>query len=242
MSREALILLRIAIATMEQQVADKIKQQLIEFALQIDCEIDMIEIGNNFSALENKIKNIDIAIMDYAFLNRNKAYLGKIYKCNTDCLSVPLGTPEGVICTFLALRPGGHLRSADEKLELHRLCSIIVKQLKEDFKVLQFATKKGLYAISINSILYCQSDLKYITLITEDGRKCSKVGKLDDLSDKLPQSFVRVHQSYIVNSKHVCGIDKNSHELLLYGDIRIPFSRAYQTFVMQLFQNGMFGC
>jgi DNA-binding LytR/AlgR family response regulator len=241
LSKEALTLIRIAVATVEQQVTDRIKQQLIEYAVQNDCEIDIAEIGDNFSALESRIKNLDLAIMDYKFLNRNKASLAKLYKHNPDCLSIPLGMPEGIICAYLALRPGGHLRSADEKLELYRICNICAKQLNEDHKVLQFATKKGLYAISLRSILYCQSDLKYITLITDDGMKCSKLGKLDDLSDKLPRNFVRVHQSFIVNFQQVCGMDKSSHELLLNGDIRIPFSRAYQTFVMQLFQNGIFG-
>lgn len=233
------VLLRIAVAAETADKMEIIEHQLISFALQTETEIDIADVGMDFAAFEAQIDKYDMAILGYGFLEKNKDALWGVYKKNPDCFSVLLGMPESSVCRYLALRPGGHIGSLERKeksSELFRLCSFCTEQLRQNNRILQIVTRKGIYAVSVDSVLYCQSDLKYVMLLTEDGNCYRKLGKLDELKRELPADFTRVHQSFLVNNRKVCGIDKSTHELILEGGLRIPYSRAYRSAVEQMFQ------
>ncbi len=231
-------LIRVAAALCEEDIQRLLEDQLIRFAVRTGIEIDCAKIGMDFASLEAGFRQYDLCVMDFPFLEANRKMLEKLYQKNPDCLPVALGAPAERLCRYLALRPGGYLRRedlADGQEELARLCLACAQRISDGGGVLQFATRQGIAAVSLRSVLYCQSDLKYVVVVSEDGTRLRRPGKLNDLAALLPGGFVRVHQSFLVNRDRVRAVRRDTHELLLDQDIHIPYSRAYHETVMQLF-------
>ena len=81
-----------------------------------------------------------------------------------------------------------------------------------------------LHKIAAEDILYIESDSEYVRYHLESGKKIMANQSLSKLIAKLPDSFLQVHRSYIVNGEKVTGL--KGRELLL-GEIKIPVSDTY---------------
>lgn len=238
--KEKSVLIRVAIAVSEKKTENELIDQLTVYSIQTNHEVEFTKLKMDYDSLQKNICKFDIAVLDFIFLDSNKDKLLFLYESNPKCLFILLGHQKSRVCDFLDLRPGGYidLLREDDSSEyiLSRICSQIVKQIQNSSEILQFATKKGIYSISVKDILYCQSDLKYIVIMTKDGKGFRKIGKLTEIIQQLPQNFIRIHQSYLINSFSICGCDKSNHEVILEGDNRIPYSKAYHDVVNQMFQ------
>lgn len=230
------LLMRVAIAVVDSGQEDTILELLTRVAIVDDYEMDVALYKRDFGSLLKTFINIDIAFLGYGFLSENIRQIKDLYKANPHCLIVLVGSPDKDVCNYLSLRPGGHLKKDIVYEELQNLCDETVKSLESASWVIQISTRQGCYAISADSILYCQSDLKYVELVTEEGKRYRKLGKLNDLKKKLSKDFVRVHQSYIVNFTKVIKYDKSAKLLILSEGTHIPVSRAYIGSVLDQFQ------
>ena len=78
---------------------------------------------------------------------------------------------------------------------------------------------KTLHKLTLNEILYIESDRNYITVVTET-QKLSYIDALKNWHSKLPENqFFQVHKSFIVNRKFV---DKISGNILFIKENKIP--------------------
>ena len=201
-----------------------------------DVEVD-IGFYSTVELLLDAYKNLDIVFFPYAVLEKELGHLHKFYRCNSDCIAIPVGKPDGLICRYLAIRPGGHLRSYDDIEAVQNLYKLCVKEASECTQVFRFTTRQGAYAINIREIVYCQSNQKYIQIETISGTTFKKIGKLVSLADSLPD-FWRIHQSYLVNPMYAIGLEKSETgwDLCLTGGLRLPVSRAYRGETEERFQ------
>ncbi|MFD1614502.1 LytR/AlgR family response regulator transcription factor [Gelatiniphilus marinus] len=84
---------------------------------------------------------------------------------------------------------------------------------------------KTLHKLTLNTILYIESDRNYITVVTET-QKLSYIDALKNWHSKLPENqFFQVHKSFIINRKFV---DKISGNTLFIKDHKIPIGRTYK--------------
>jgi len=84
---------------------------------------------------------------------------------------------------------------------------------------------KTLHKLTLNEILYIESDRNYITVVTET-QKLSYIDALKNWHSKLPENqFFQVHKSFIVNRKFV---DKISGNILFIKENKIPIGRTYK--------------
>lgn len=228
------MMIRVAIVEEDIEKADLLKQAIVSFSCssfhtETDVEVDVAKY-TLFSDLEKVYNDIDIAFLSYDILRKNLSRLNNVYKKNPLVISVPVGLPDDKICDFLMIRPAGHLRTVSDKKRIDELCRWCASEVEKSNDVLQIATRQGIYAISASSILFCQSNQKYVLVVTEKGTIYRKLAKLDQIALNLPQYFMRVHQSYLVNPNKIRGLDKsgNNFDLLLSTGIRVPVSRIYQ--------------
>lgn len=231
-------LLRIAVAVGDKGILCLLEDQFVRFAVRTGIEIDCAKIGLDFDALKEVFQKCDLCILGFPFLEANKDLLERLYLKNPDCLPVFLDVPAERICQYLALRPGGYLQRkglTNGGEDLTQLCLACARRISNSGRVLQFVTRQGIEAVSLRSILFCQSDLKYVVIVSEDGTRLRKPGKLNDLAALLSDDFVRIHQSFLINRGRVRAVRKDSHELLLDQGVRVPYSRAYQEIVLRLF-------
>lgn len=253
------MLIRVAVAGENSALSNKLANCLIAFSMQklpasrgenaeagadadefkrkMDVEVD-IGFYPTLELLHQAYKSLDIAFLPYSVLENGISCLHKLFHCNMDCIAIPIGEPDGLICRYLAVRPGGHLRSCDDEEAIRALYERCVKEAAASVQVLRFSTRKGAHAVSVCEIMYCQSDQKYVQIETASGTVYRKIGKLDMLADLLP-GFWRIHQSYLVNPAFAAGLDKSEAgwELQLADNCRLPVSRAYRRETEARFQN-----
>lgn len=94
-------------------------------------------------------------------------------------------------------------------------------------------TLENVYVVYEDDILYCKSDGNYTTFYTQKSEKIlvSKPIKkaLELLSDDI---FIRCHQSYLVNKKHVLRYNKQG-VLIMNSEVKVPVSSRRKDYVIE---------
>ncbi|MEO1013224.1 MAG: LytTR family DNA-binding domain-containing protein [Bacteroidota bacterium] len=83
--------------------------------------------------------------------------------------------------------------------------------------------------LNTDEILYLQADNNATDFAMMDGTTTSAFKTLKTFEDSLPRNFVRIHQSYIVNTKYVSRINYGKSICsLTNGNRQLPFSKTYK--------------
>lgn len=92
--------------------------------------------------------------------------------------------------------------------------------------------------VRCSDISYCKSVDGYVSLFTDDGKEYVSDLNLSQLEERLPDSFLRVQKSYIINKDKVEEIHKyfNNRLILIMGDkahTRITTGTSYITVIRE---------
>ncbi len=94
-------------------------------------------------------------------------------------------------------------------------------------------TLESVYAICEDDILYCKSEGNYTTFYTQQSKKIMVSKPLKKALELLSENvFIRCHQSYIVNKKHVLSYNKQG-VLIVDSEIKIPVSSRRKEYVIE---------
>jgi len=85
-----------------------------------------------------------------------------------------------------------------------------------------------LHKVLLVDIVYIESDSEYVNYYFENGKKIMANQSLSKLATSLPDYFLRVHRSYIVNKHKVTGLKGRD---LLLSNKQIPVSDSYYDIV-----------
>ncbi|PWN59612.1 LytR/AlgR family response regulator transcription factor [Chryseobacterium oncorhynchi] len=86
-------------------------------------------------------------------------------------------------------------------------------------------TEKKLVKLFYKDITIIKGLGNYVEVHTLNGKRYVYYKPLKDLIDSLPDEFMRVHNSYIVN---LINIDSFEDNQLLCGDIKIAVAKSYK--------------
>ncbi|WP_299215488.1 LytTR family DNA-binding domain-containing protein [uncultured Dokdonia sp.] len=94
-------------------------------------------------------------------------------------------------------------------------------------------TSDNVYAIYEDDIIYCRSDGNYTTFYTQQLEKIMISKSIKKVGEILSEdTFIRCHQSYIVNKKHVLKYNKQG-VLVVHLDIKVPVSSRRKEYVLK---------
>ena len=83
--------------------------------------------------------------------------------------------------------------------------------------------------INTNDILYLQADNNATEFVMKDGTINNAFKTLKSFENQLPKNFVRIHQSYIVNTHYISRISYGkSNCTLKQNKMQLPFSKSYR--------------
>jgi len=83
--------------------------------------------------------------------------------------------------------------------------------------------------VNTDDILYLKADNNSTDVFMIDGSKINAYKSLKKFEQQLPNNFVRVHQSYMLNTKHVARINYGKAVCSLKGqNLQLPFSKTYK--------------
>ncbi|CAA7603103.1 Two component system, signal transduction response regulator [Acididesulfobacillus acetoxydans] len=110
-----------------------------------------------------------------------------------------------------------------------RLYSVLERAIdeikREHSHKISFSYKSALYSVDCRDILYLESRDKLLLFHLADGSTSRCYGKLDEIAQELPMhSFIRCHQSFIVNTSYVTEMAENHFRL---GQVVIGISKKY---------------
>ena len=128
------------------------------------------------------------------------------------------------------VKPVGYLTKPVEDMYLSyhlRRCVQQIDARAKDQDVLTYQKNRALCSVPYREVLALESKGHTIQICARDGRTDRAFhGRLDEWEEKLPEEFVRVHKSYIVNMRYIDRIDRKN--VLLQGGRAVPISRSKQ--------------
>jgi DNA-binding LytR/AlgR family response regulator len=125
---------------------------------------------------------------------------------------------------------------AIQKLQLHVSPSPVkeIQSAKQD-ELLFIKTGRTVIRIQFSDIIYIEAHKEYLCIHT--GRQKHLVYKrMKEMAASLPDSFVRIHNSYIINLRHV---QKLGQQLVEVGGRELPVSAGYKEAFQQHIQQHM---
>ena len=94
-------------------------------------------------------------------------------------------------------------------------------------------TSDTVYAIYEDDIIYCRSDGNYTTFYTQQLEKILVSKPIKKVEEILSEdTFIRCHQSYIVNKKHVLKYNKQG-VLIVNLDFKVPVSSRRRDYALK---------
>jgi len=80
--------------------------------------------------------------------------------------------------------------------------------------------------VNCSDIIYFKSELRTVVIVTTSGEEVF-YSRIATLKDELPDYFVQIHQSYIINLYKVKSFKIN--EIIMINDEHVPVSRKYKS-------------
>lgn len=193
-----------------------------------DCDILFFDTSLDKKLLD-KFKLLDVVII--YILSDEKTALDAYQNKALDFILKPIKL-ESVIIAY---------NRAINKIEVDRYQkSIYLKNTK----VLEsdYITVVSLYRIDIirmRDILFCRAEGKYTTVYLENNKKIVSSKNLGEFEKNLNKLyFCRVHNSYIVNIRHLIGINKSDGVYCEFiNKITVPISKRRQESFIRFIQN-----
>ncbi|WP_345953854.1 LytTR family transcriptional regulator DNA-binding domain-containing protein [Mucilaginibacter sp. PAMB04168] len=88
--------------------------------------------------------------------------------------------------------------------------------VKKDIKTLTVKIGDKILLIKLDDIIYIEAEDKYVFLHTSDGKKHLTDFTITGLEEKLPERFVRIHRSSIINTDHIKEIRKGFNGAMVF--------------------------
>ncbi len=96
-------------------------------------------------------------------------------------------------------------------------------------------TYNDYHYLDTSEILYLKADNNSTDFFMRNGQKISTYKTLKTFETSLPKNFIRIHQSYILNTRHVSRINYGKNTCSLrHNDNQLPFSKSYRDRVDEL--------
>ncbi len=151
-----------------------------------------------------------VILADYQIENLGKI-AGDIYLLTVILYLIVL--VEGLILATQKLREHAvRIKEVEEELSREQRAEIMLKVNRKNVPVV------------LEDILYIESLGDYVKVYTKETMHTTK-GKISGLSERLPNLFLRVHRSFIVNKNHIEFFTK---EHIQINGLKLPIGRKYK--------------
>lgn len=183
---------------------------------------------NGFKLL-NRLQPISTHVV---FTTAYDAYAIKAFKYSAfDYLLKPIDETE-------LIETVGRIKStANENVQKSQLDHLleIIKEKPGTPKRIAFPTLEGLEFVDVDQILRCESSSNYTSIYLLDRSLMVVCRTLKEIEELLPtNSFLRVHNSHVVNMKHIRKYIKGSGGTIMMSDnFEVPVSRLRRDQVLK---------
>lgn len=130
------------------------------------------------------------------------------------------------VVLYLVVFTGSFLLMVQQLLNsIRELDAMKKEKSKMENPYIELLSNRKSMRVLYDEIVYIESLADYFKLHTTDKREINSKEKISVLEEKLPESFIRIHRSFIVNRKKVTGFNNNEVEI---GAMVLPIGRSYK--------------
>lgn len=201
-------MLKIAICEDEKRYADRLEKSLRVWAAKTAVNIRIRKyIGEEQLLSDFKTDGMfDLIFMDIEMGNMNGLELAAGIR-ETDYITtlIFVSQYEDYYREAYHVHPFQFLSKPVNAEELEETMNAYMKMKKQDMETFTLTIRKAQYNLRLNDIIYFCSERRHVTAVCEDQRY-SFYGKLGEIQRELGERtnrFLRIHQSYLVNTKYV---------------------------------------
>ena len=182
---------------------------------------------------------------DILFINldnkENLCYAKKIRLKDERVHIVLLSENQTNIQDTFEIMPATYLVTPVKKEELEHWIKKVREKIKDQRLYVTFNYRRKTYHIPYQEIWYLESQRHKIHLVTKKGTYTFN-GKLSKIQEQMKQgkeTFLRIHQSYLINSRYVYCMDGNlvqtwdGREFSVSGSYREKAKAAYRVYLNQ---------
>lgn len=191
----------------------------------IDFKIDEFDCGEKLiSALDTA--TFDILFLDIEMKGLNGIETAKELRKKTSITQIIFVTsyPDFVFQGYEVQALHYILKPYEQKKivsVLHTAIELLEQNIEKHFVIEQ---KNGTIRIPVNKIYYFYSEKRFVNAVTESGTY-SFYDKLSEITDQLPEYFIRIHNRYLVSLNYMEALHGDS--IICHGE-ELPVSRSYK--------------
>lgn len=222
---------RIAICDDEELTCSELEKYLIKTSQQLQAaiEIDIFYTGHRLCKFLSSDNFYDLIFLDIELgtfdgIDTGDFIRNKLKDKNT--LIIYISSKEQYAMKLFKIGTFDFLIKPLTLQMIQQVLSRAIDQLDKVNSVFVYSVGKSNYRVKLNDILYFQSNLRKISIVT-DAAVFQFYGRLSDISLSLPDYlFVQIHKSFLVNLNHIV---RHTYETLELnnGDL-LNISKAYR--------------
>lgn len=236
-------MLKIGIIFENIQKCDILKNTITKYmkAKKINCTIEIY--GSFIRAIEkdyNRLLRCDICIIDFSNYTDAVKLTLMLTERRNDFIWLCIGADLQTFMGLLLLKPSGYIYEPNNLESVNHLLDRVIQFVahKEKDKYFMFKFENKYMRIPYSDISYFESHAKKVALHLYNSPKIFYItAKLDDIQTSVPYCFMRCHQSFLVNMKHIRCFDQENKKIIVLPNEDVLISRRKYTESRKIYEN-----
>lgn len=135
------------------------------------------------------------------------------------------------VVLYMVVFFGSFLLMVQQLFDRNRELEMLQTEKKKMEKpVLELVSNRKSVRVPYENIIYIESLADYIKVHTTDIKEITSKQKISTLEKRLPDLFIRIHRSFIVNRDKITGF--NNNEIML-GELVLNIGRSYKQHALE---------
>lgn len=186
--------------------------------------------------LMNNHSDFDLLVLDIDYIHDLKQIYTGFRAHNHSAAIIFFSSSYKLLDTAMLLRPTAYLKKPVSTVHYKNRVQFIMDEFLSLDRFFSFKQKQKLERIPYWEIEYFESNQRNITVYLRNNKEYIFAAKLNDIESKVPNtSFVRCHQSYLVNMANVRLLDKVNKQFYMVSGRNVDISRRYISQVSETF-------
>lgn len=227
-------MLHIGICDDSKEVCAELEDILWEYARKKKIQMDVLVwyTGEGLCRyLKDQEHFLDILFLDIELISTDGIKVGKYIREELDNLEtdiVYISGKSSYAMELFQVQPLDFLVKPLDKNKIHRVIECKMRLEEKRKGIFEYFVSGFYFKVKYREILYFSSQNKKIRLVLQNEQKEFN-GKLKEVAKKVPESFIQIHQSYIINFDHISECTYESVRMC-NGEV-LPISQSYRKLV-----------
>lgn len=218
-----------------KNICSAIEEMVFAYAKEnsVKVEVDVWYTGESLCDYLKWGNQIDILFLDIELFELTGIEVGNYIRSELENRGMQIIYISGKTSYALELfktQPLDFLVKPLEQKQIDEALELAIKVIGKNAGKFKFQSGKDYYYVPYGEIMYFSSEGKKIKLITQENTR-EFYGKLKEIINLLPEEFIVIHQSYVVNKLHVVKYEYDMVELI--DGIRLPISKSNRKKIRQ---------